>query len=85
MSSPVRYGFSPSQGICSLTLICPFFPSVVEPKEDSPSSLVAAGMPVSEARNATEIPAPQQAAAPVQQQAPVEVAAPAEAVSAEGW
>jgi small subunit ribosomal protein S3e len=45
------------------------YPPVVEPKEDSPSSLVAAGQPVSEqARGATEIPAPAPvAAAPVQQ------------------
>ena len=55
--------------------------TVVEPKEEAPSSLV--GQPVSEARGAQEIPAPQQQAAPAA--APQEEAsAPAAAPAAEG-
>lgn len=58
--------------------------TIIEPKEELPTSLVASGLPVSEqARGATEIPAP--APAPVAVPAPVveEAAAPVAAATEE--
>lgn len=57
--------------VLGATILTRFFSSVVEPKEDSPSSLVAAGLPVSESRGVAEIAAPVQQSPPT----PVEVAA----------
>lgn len=57
--------------------------TVMEPKEDNPNSVTAAGLPVSEhARGAQEIAAPVAYQAPVQQQQAPVAAAPVEQAAA---